>query len=254
VRRGVIEKLHPEMGAGGFTAYDGTVAFYARIDAVLSPTMTVLDFGAGRGAWVHDETSDYRKKIRSFRGRVLKVIGCDVDPVVLSNPSLDEAFVLETGNRLSLPDSSIDLIVADYVAEHIEDPPLFAKEINRLLSPGGWFCARTPSKYHYVSIISSMLPSRLGQAAIKRAQPERKREDVFPAFYRLNTLDAIARHFPASVFENCSYVFSFEPQYHFESLVVYRSFKVLHRLLPASMTGNLFVFIRKREVNSGSTS
>jgi SAM-dependent methyltransferase len=238
------------MGAGGFTAYDGTVAFYARIDAVLSPTMTVLDFGAGRGAWARDEASAYRKKIRNFRGRARKVIGCDVDPVVLTNPSLDEAFVLETGKCLPLPDSSVDLIVADYVAEHIKDPCLFAKEISRLLSPGGWFCARTPSKYHYVSIISSMLPSRLGQSAIKRAQSERRKEDIFPAFYRLNTLDAIARHFPASAFENCSYVFSFEPQYHFESPIVYRSFQVLHWLLPASMTGNLYVFIRKREMNS----
>ena len=161
-----IEALHPEIGAGGFTAYDGTVAFYNRIDALISANMTILDFGAGRGAWVHDETSEYRKKCRNFKGRVKKVIGCDVDDAVLSNPSLDEAFAFVPGTALPLTDNSMDIIIADYVLEHIEDPVWFVREIERLLAPGGYLCARTPSKYHYVSVASSLLPGRLNERAI----------------------------------------------------------------------------------------
>lgn len=40
----------PEIGAGGYTSRDGTVEFYGRVQALLRPTMHVLDFGAGRGA------------------------------------------------------------------------------------------------------------------------------------------------------------------------------------------------------------
>lgn len=240
-----IDKLHPEVGAGGFTANDGTIAFYSRVTAIASADATVLDFGAGRGAWAQEDTLAYRKACRNLRGRVGRVIGCDVDEVVLSNPAVDEAYVLQPNARLPFADGSLDVIIADYVLEHIDDPKWFADEMHRLLRPGGWLCARTPSKFHYVSMASAMMPEWLQEATIRRAQTDRKKEDVFPAHYRLNTLGAIARHFPAPAFENCSYVYKFEPQYHFGSTAMYRSFQFLHWLLPPSMTGNLFIFVRK---------
>jgi SAM-dependent methyltransferase len=227
-------------------AYDGTVAFYTRIDALLSPAMTILDYGAGRGGWAHDEACSYRQRIRNFRGRVKKVIGCDLDPIVHTNPSLDEAILIQRDEQLRLPDGSIDLIIADYVVEHVESPERFANEIYRLLSPGGWFCARTPSKYHYVSMISSILPSRLGAYALARAQPNRKKEDTFSTFYRINTFSAVSKCFPSTSFDNHSYYFSFEPQYHFDSEAIYRCFQFFHWLLPPAMKGNLFMFVRKR--------
>lgn len=240
-----IDRFHPEVGAGGFTAYDGTVAFYARIDALLTPASRVLDLGAGRGGWMNDETCSYRKKLRDFRGRVAEVQGCDVDEAVLSNPALERAFVIEPGKPISLADRSVDIIVADYVIEHIEDTIAFSREVERLLANGGWFCARTPSKYHYVSLISQMMPSHFAEASIAASQPNRKKEDVFPAFYKLNTLNDISKAFQEPIFRNCSYVFSFEPQYHFGNPIVYRGFKVLHTILPKFMTGNIFVFIQK---------
>jgi SAM-dependent methyltransferase len=241
-----IERLHPEMGAGGFTAYDGTVAFYSRIDSLLTPMSRVLDLGAGRGWWMHDDPCHYRRKLRDFRGRVAQVQGCDVDEAVLSNPALDRAILIEPGKPIALEDGSVDLIVADYVVEHIEKPTDFSREVARLLATGGWFCARTPSKHHYVSLASRIMPSWFGEASVAASQPKRKKEDVFPAFYRLNTLSAIAKAFPEPTFRNCSYVYSFEPQYHFGSPLVYRGFKILHAALPASMTGNIFVFLQKR--------
>lgn len=49
-----VERLFPEVSAGGFTRMDGTVEFYTRVNALLRPDMTVLDFGAGRGAGLVD--------------------------------------------------------------------------------------------------------------------------------------------------------------------------------------------------------
>ena len=46
-----IARLHPESALGGYTAYDGTIEFYGRIKALITPEMRVVDFGAGRGAW-----------------------------------------------------------------------------------------------------------------------------------------------------------------------------------------------------------
>ena len=52
----------PEVGAGGFTSLDGTIEFYTRINALLDPAMTVLDFGAGRGAALIDSECAYNKE------------------------------------------------------------------------------------------------------------------------------------------------------------------------------------------------
>jgi SAM-dependent methyltransferase len=249
-----IERLHPEMGAGGFTAYDGTVAFYARVGGLVDETSTVLDFGAGRAAWAHDDPSKARRKCRWLKGRVAKIIGSDVDPAVLENPAVDEAVVVDIGKPLPFGSGTFDLIIADYVVEHIEDPTWFAREIERLLKPGGWFCGRTPSKYHYVALASGLVPEALHARVLRRAQSERQTRDVFPTHYRLNTQADVKRHFPVTRFTDHSYIYSFEPQYHFGRPLIYRAFKALHWLLPRSMTGNMFLFVRKTELGAVARS
>jgi ubiquinone/menaquinone biosynthesis C-methylase UbiE len=154
-----LAKNCPELDAGGFSAVDGTIEFYGRINALLKSNSVVLDFGGGRGAWFEDDTSDYRKSLRLLKGKVAKVIACDVDPAVLENRSVDEAFVVPLDSRLPLGDESVDLIVSDFVFEHVTDPSWMASEFNRILRPGGWICARTPTKYCYVSLVARLVKS-----------------------------------------------------------------------------------------------
>lgn len=47
-------QLYPESGAGGFSRVDGTVEFYTRVNALLSPDAVVVDLGAGRGKQSED--------------------------------------------------------------------------------------------------------------------------------------------------------------------------------------------------------
>ena len=89
--------------------------------------------------------------MRLLRGHVTEVIGCDIDEAVLKNNALDRGVVVRPGEPWPRAAGSVDLIVADYVLEHIKDPQSFATEVERVLKVGGWFCARTPTKYNYVS-------------------------------------------------------------------------------------------------------
>lgn len=137
----------PETAAGGFTRVDGTVQFYVRIRALLSEMpfpATVLDFGAGRGALVDSAAAVHRElgDLRSCSGRV---IGVDVDSSVRWNRLLDESYVIDPGGSIPLEDASVDLIVSDQTFEHLNGPYAAAGEITRVLRPGGWLCARTPS-------------------------------------------------------------------------------------------------------------
>ncbi|WP_333689108.1 hypothetical protein [Methylococcus capsulatus] len=70
--RAILAAWFPEVGAGGYTALDGTVEFYGRVQALLRPDMTVLDFGAGRGAGLRDDPVGFRKSLRASRAKSRK--------------------------------------------------------------------------------------------------------------------------------------------------------------------------------------
>jgi SAM-dependent methyltransferase len=231
---------------GGFTPYDGTVEFYGRLRSLLQPGFTVVDLGAGRGAWFLDDGLNYRRTLRDMRGHVARLIGCDVDPAVLSNPACDENVLLDNG-RIPLADGSVDLVFADCVLEHIEDPNAFYAEVTRVLRPGGFFCARTPHRLNYVTLIGGIIKNSLHGPLLRRIQPERKSMDVFPTSYKLNTIRAIRRYWRPELWRDYSYVYVSEPRYYFGSRPLYALFAFLHRHLPMSLAGVIHVFMQKRD-------
>jgi SAM-dependent methyltransferase len=241
-----IARLHPEMNLGGFLAHDGTVEFYSRVKALARPDAIVVDLCAGRAAWFEDDESTFRRDMRLLKGHVAEVIGCDIDTVVLQNRAVDSARLLEAGKPWPFTDQSVDLIVCDYVLEHVQDPQAFAREVFRILRPGGWFCGRTPTRYNYVAVGARLISNMKHASVLRAAQPGRKAEDVFPTVYALNTRADVDRSFAPDRFENFSYTYCNEPQYHFGRAWAYRAFQFLHWLLPASLTGNLYVFLRRR--------
>src|SRR5689334_7895445 len=81
--------FYPETSFGGFTDIDGTVIFYTRVNALVQPSFVVVDFGCGRGAHSEDPII-FRQNLRSFKGKVLKVIGLDLDPAGAKNSTLNE--------------------------------------------------------------------------------------------------------------------------------------------------------------------
>jgi SAM-dependent methyltransferase len=240
----------PEVSAGGFSRIDGTVAFYQRINALISSGSVIIDFGAGRGGPHLDDPSEYRRRLSNFKGRVSRVIGVDVDPAVMVNPSLDEAVLFDADGRAPIPAATADFILSDYVFEHFSDPAQCAGEIDRLLKPGGWICARTPNRLGYISVANRLIPDWISSLVLKAAQPERKEEDVFPAYYRLNTCGALLKFFPPSRFEHFVYSWDAEPAYTANRRPIYRAFLTLQYLTPPSLKTILMVFIRKKPISA----
>ena len=241
-----VSRDFPEAGAGGYSSVDGTVEFYSRVGSLLRDDMTVLDFGAGRGGWFEDDPVEYRRTKRLLKGRVREVLGCDVDAAVLENRAVDRAFVCDIGSRLELGDSSIDLIICDYVFEHVADPAWLGAEFERILKPGGWICGRTPGKYSYVALAARAVPNRLHGQVLGSVQPGRKTVDVFPTVYRMNTRKALASVFPRERYEDCTYYYAGEPAYHFGSAVMYQFLRFIAWVSPRPFYANLFVFLRKK--------
>jgi len=236
----------PEMGAGGFTSLDGTLEFYTRINALLAPGMTVLDFGGGRGATLTDGDCDYKKNLMTLRGKVAKVIACDVDDAVLSNPGADEVVVIRPDAPLPFDGQTFDLIVSDFVFEHISDPKFVSAELRRILKPGGWICARTPNRYCVISLLTQLIDNSRHSHLLRLVQPERQSIDVFPTVFKLNSKRDIRAWFNSDDFDNFTYRYEAEPSYFFNSRTVFAFMLFLNRILPPVMKSGLFVFLRKK--------
>ncbi len=235
----------PELEVGGFTRLDGSVDFYNRVNALVTADSTVLDFGAGRGEWLEDAV-DYRRELRHLRGRVHAVIGADLDPVVAENPACDQHVVMPDAVTVPVADASVDVVVADHVFEHVAEPAAVAHELHRVLRDGGWLCVRTPNRFGYIGVGTNLVPNRAHVRVLKRVQPERKAEDVFPTTYLLNTRRQLERHFPSDSWDLFMYSVNAEPAYFGGSRVSWAVVRFVSRFLPDSLGAKWLIFLRKR--------
>jgi SAM-dependent methyltransferase len=237
------ESFYPESRFGGFTDIDGTIAFYLRVASLLEPSFVVLDLGCGRGSYL-DSPFPIHRQLRTFRGRVQRVIGIDVDEGAAVNPVVDE-FHLLTGEAWPLDDDSVDLCVCDSVLEHVERPAPFFSEARRVLRKGGYLCIRTPNAWAYVALVSRLVPNRLHAKVLARVgESGVDEEDVFPTHYRCNSIPRLRRMLSERGFDHVVYGYESEPSYlHFSKIAYWLG--VLHqRFAPRFLRLALFAFAR----------
>ena len=241
----IVGRRRPEIMAGGIARDDSTVPFYIRINAIVQPDYVVLDLGAGRGA-IFDGPKSWTTSLATLKGKVRRLAGCDVDPVVLSNEHLDDAMVFDPNGRLPYDDNTFDLVYSDWVLEHIDHVAPFVAELDRVLKPGGWFCARTPNKWGYIALAVRMLPKNLEARILQKAQPDRLEHDVFPKHYRLNTLKDLRRAFPAGQWSDHSFSLNATPSYHGGRALIFDMIDWFQKLTPGGMDTVLLAFMQKR--------
>ncbi len=180
------KKLYPAFGDN----WDDTL-FRKRIEKYLLQgrgNKQILDLGAGAGII----------KQMNFKGYAARVCGVDPDPRVVDNPYLDEGKI-GMGEAIPYPDENFDLVFAVNVLEHLEQPAEVFREVWRVLKPGGLFLAKTPNKWHYMPLISSLTPHGFHQWFNKKRG--RESVDTFPTRYRANSPADIRRLAKATGFE-----------------------------------------------------
>jgi SAM-dependent methyltransferase len=149
----------------------------------LSSQAVCLDYGAGRGNVAQ----------MNFKGLCARVAGTDLEPGVLGNPYLDDARVLHLAtNHIPYDDASFDVVFADNVMEHVQDPARVFAEIARVLKPGGAFLAKTPNRRHYMPTIARLTPTAFHR--FYNRLRGRESIDTFPTVYAVNTRADVQRH------------------------------------------------------------
>jgi SAM-dependent methyltransferase len=242
-----VAKRFPELAVAGFSRLDGAMNFYGFVNALLRRDMTVVDFGAGRGGLLEYGEAPYRTSYSTIRGKVAKVIGVDVDPIVRENPLIDEAVVIEPGGTIPLEDRSVDLIISVSTFEHITQPEAIRKEFLRVLKPGGWVCASTPNRNGYIALGARLVPNKLHKRVLRWMQPQRPSIDVFPTAYRLNTRAALSATFNSDDWEVIMFPWNNEPCYLEDNELAVWLLTLVGKYAPDYFQMHWHIFIRKKD-------
>jgi len=143
-----------------------------------------LDLGCG-----HQLVPEWFKNA-SFRERAIvarakRVVGVDLDlPAMARHRTIEERAM---GRVESLPfaDNTFDLVTANMVMEHLEDPANALTELRRVLKPGGRLIFHTPNFNNPAIRLANGVSQGLKHKLVKFFE-NREEDDVFPTHYRLN--------------------------------------------------------------------
>jgi SAM-dependent methyltransferase len=145
-------------------------------------------------------------------------------------------------------DESVDLVVCDNVLEHIKDPDPFFKEANSVLQRGGNICIRTPNSWNYLALFSRLIPNRYHSKVTAVVQDTRKEEDVFPTYYRCNTVSKIRSMLNIYGFGiNVVYRYEAEPSYLSFSKIAYW-IGVLHQKVAPNILKRRLLHLEEKEI------
>lgn len=171
-------------------------AYYDALRAQLSPTRQWLDMGCGHQVFAEWMTREQDTVVAQSR----LVAGIDLDWNGLRNHSAIDRRVFGDLSQLPFTSGSWDVISANMVMEHLDDPDAVLREVHRVLSPGGTFVFHTPNFYHWGTLVARALPDRLKKWLIRLFEG-RVEADVFETHYRINTAAEVRRRANAAGFD-----------------------------------------------------
>ena len=161
------EKVYDDYWASGLHVWEQwTEEEFKRWMSPLAGRENVLDYGCGMGL-------GYQPCLVKA---VKKYSGADVSEMSLADLRKKgfDAFKIDTQtSKINCPDNTFDGAVCSEVFEHLYDPLAAAREIHRVMKPGGVFVATVPNfGYHAWRVLAFM-------RAQVPAEPDRPKENRF---------------------------------------------------------------------------
>jgi SAM-dependent methyltransferase len=219
---------------------DGTTEFHRMCEAAISRGARILEIGAGPT----NPSSDYFATLGVLTG-------LDVDRDVAGNRALVRSEVFD-GSRFPFEDGSFDACVSNFVVEHVPDPALHLAEVRRVLRPGGIYAIRTPNRFHYVAMVSSVTPHWFHELVANRLRNLPKgAHDPYPTVYAMNSRGSLLRLTRAGALDvEVLRMVEKEPSYGFASRWLFYPCLAYERLVNstaglAGLRANIFAVLRK---------
>jgi ubiquinone/menaquinone biosynthesis C-methylase UbiE len=180
-------------------------AFYKKVQPVIAPGVQysqahyeqALHAHVGQGKdWMdlgcgHTLLPPWRaEQERQLVARARRLTGLDYDFAALRQNRVIHHRVRGDVSKLPFTDNAFDLVTANMVFEHLQEPQRQMAEIFRVLKPGGTLIFHTPNKYGYGVLTAKLVPEPLKKVLTSILQG-RKAEDVYPTYYRVNSASTI---------------------------------------------------------------
>src|ERR1700686_331048 len=109
---------------------------------LIKPGIRVADIGAGEGFFSQLLGDQVRTRLALQPSDV--ITACDIFPEYYRYPAV-RCVKISSDGRLPYEDASIDVACTLEVVEHVEDQFAFARELHRILKPGGMAIISTPN-------------------------------------------------------------------------------------------------------------
>ena len=187
-------KLRPYLTPG---LQNSHIIYAQRLEPLAGRSVSWLDLGCGRRfvpEWAPFRAGQHRTGHRVF--------GIDPDANALRDHTGLTGGAVAIGDALPFRNGTFDLVTANMVLEHVSEPARVFGEVSRVLSRAGTFLIHTPNLSGYTTALTRLVPE--GQRAKLAASLQgRKPEDVYPTFYRANTVATLEQLAAESGFERC---------------------------------------------------
>lgn len=155
-----------------------------------------LDLGCGHQVFADWMTADQENLLRRMR----LAVGIDLDRPSLKAHTGLTAKICANLTQIPLKDTSFDIVTANMVVEHLDQPAAVFGQVNRLLNPGGLFVFHTTNAGNPFLRIAAWIPQGLKHRLVYFLE-HRKPEDIFPTHYCANLPHDIAALADATGFE-----------------------------------------------------
>jgi ubiquinone/menaquinone biosynthesis C-methylase UbiE len=172
---------------------DGYAEAYYRdqLFQLVSADTEWLDLGCGYQLlpwWLKNSEADQEY----LASRCKKLVGIDAAADDLARHPYVHEKVVGDIEKLPFAEASFDLLTARSVVEHVEAPSLFLHEARRVLRPNGKLLFATPNYLYYQFLAASITPEAVKKRLIRFFEG-RVEQDVFRAYYRMNTRGRVAK-------------------------------------------------------------
>lgn len=161
----------------------------------------ILDIGCGHG--------DFLKPVYD---KTPHTYGVDPDQEALDKNTLIKNKVVGVVENLPFESNFFDLVVSEFVLEHLDNPNKAFREIYRVLKPGGKVVFLTPNVWNYNVWIIRMIPNGLHDFFTRKLY-DRQEGDTYPVRYKINSVKKIAKTLEPIGFKKSQVILNGDPTY-----------------------------------------
>ena len=187
--------------------------FYGRrILNHVKPGFRWLDLGCGKRL-LCGGLEELEEKLSHF-----SFVGLDPSFESLRAQKYGVPCVQGVAEQLPFKSGYFDLITSNMVIEHLQSPHVVFQELNRVLAPNGVILLHTPNLANYLVIgnyiASKLIPKRL-HAAFVGLSDERREGEIYPTFYRANTVHRLRKSVGQSLAFTVEFLPAPRPFFHY---------------------------------------